>query len=46
MGVAHGDDIQYVFNDLWGDELEMSSSDIKFSRNIYSRMLADFAKTR
>ena len=46
MGVAHGDDIQYIFNDLWGEELEMSSSDKKFSRNIYSRMLADFAKTR
>lgn len=45
MGVAHGDDIQYIFNDLWGEELEMSSSDIKFSRNIYSRMMADFAKT-
>jgi len=45
MGVAHGDDLQYIFNGIWGDELEMSASDTKFTRNIFTPLLANFAKT-
>ena len=32
MGVAHGDDLQYIFNGIWGEELQMSPSDTKFTR--------------
>lgn len=62
MGVAHGDDLQYIFNGetfsvgrnqpdqntpgIWGDELQMSASDTKFTRNIFTPLLANFAKTR
>ena len=46
MGVAHGDDLQYIFNGIWGDELQMSPSDTKFTRNIFTPLLANFAKTR
>ena len=46
MGVAHGDDLQYIFSDLWGDELAMSASDKKFTRNVFVPLLSNFAKTR
>jgi len=45
MGVAHGDDLQYVFQGIWGEDLEMSKSDTKFSKNIFVPLLANFAKT-
>ena len=45
MGVAHGDDLQYIFTGIWGDELQMSPSDTKFTRNIFTPLLANFAKT-
>jgi hypothetical protein len=43
MGVAHGDDLQYIFSDLWGDELTMSASDTKFTRNVMAPLLTNFA---
>ena len=46
MGVAHGDDLQYVFSGIWGEEAEMSPSDLKFTRTIFVPLLANFAKTR
>ncbi len=46
MGVAHGDDLQYIFSDVWGEELAMSQSDTKFSKNIFTPLLTNFAKTR
>jgi len=45
MGVAHGDDLQYIFSDLWGEELTMSASDTKFTRNVMAPLLTNFAKT-
>jgi len=45
MGVAHGDDLQYIFSDIWGDDLSMSPTDTKFSRNIFTPLLTNFAKT-
>ena len=45
MGVAHGDDLQYIFNDIWGSELTMSPADTKFTQNIYVPLLTNFAKT-
>ena len=45
MGVAHGDDLQYIFNGIWGEELSMSPSDTKFTRNIFTPLLTNFAKT-
>ena len=45
MGVAHGDDLQYIFNGIWGEDLQMSPSDTKFTRNIFTPLLANFAKT-
>ena len=45
MGVAHGDDLQYIFSDIWGEDLSMSPSDTKFSRNIFTPLLTNFAKT-
>jgi len=45
MGVAHGDDLQYIFQDVWGQDLLMSPSDTKFTRNIFTPLLANFAKT-
>merc|ERR1711988_1104458 len=45
MGVAHGDDLQYIFSDIWGDDLSMSPTDTKFSRNIFAPLLTNFAKT-
>ena len=46
MGVAHGDDLQYIFANIWGEELTMSPSDTKFTRNIFAPLLTNFAKTR
>jgi hypothetical protein len=46
MGVAHGDDLQYIFSDIWGEDLSMSPSDTKFTRNIFTPLLTNFAKTR
>jgi hypothetical protein len=46
MGVAHGDELQYLFSGIWGEEMEMSASDTKFTRNIFTPLLANFAKTR
>ena len=46
MGVAHGDELQYLFSGIWGEDVEMSASDIKFTRNIFTPLLANFAKTR
>lgn len=45
MGVAHGDDLQYIFNDVWGEDLTMSPTDVKFTRNIFAPLLTNFAKT-
>jgi len=45
MGVAHGDDLQYIFNDVWGSELAMSPTDTKFTKNIFTPLLTNFAKT-
>lgn len=45
MGIAHGDDLQYIFSDIWGDDLSMSPSDTKFSKNIFTPLLTNFAKT-
>jgi len=45
MGVAHGDDLQYIFSDIWGDDLSMSPTDTKFTRNIFAPLLTNFAKT-
>jgi len=45
MGVAHGDDLQYIFSDIWGEDLSMSPSDTKFSRNVFTPLLTNFAKT-
>ena len=46
MGVAQGDELQYIFSGLWGDDIEMSLSDMKFTRNILIPLLTNFAKTR
>jgi len=45
MGVAHGDDLQYIFSDIWGNDLTMSPTDTKFTRNIFAPLLTNFAKT-
>jgi len=45
MGVAHGDDLQYIFSDIWGEDLSMSPTDTKFTRNIFAPLLTNFAKT-
>ena len=45
MGVAHGDDLQYIFSDIWGEELTMSTSDQKFTKNVFTPLLTNFAKT-
>ena len=45
MGVAHGDDLQYIFANVWGDELTMSASDTKFTKNVFAPLLTNFAKT-
>ncbi|KAI9564535.1 hypothetical protein GHT06_008274 [Daphnia sinensis] len=45
FGVAHGDDLQYIFSDLWGKDLLMSSDDIEFSKKVFVPLLTNFAKT-
>jgi hypothetical protein len=45
MGVVHGDELQYIFSDIWGEDLSMSSADVKFTRNIFTQLLTTFAKT-
>lgn len=45
MGVVHGDELQYVFQGLYGDEYAMSTADRKFSKNIFTPLLTNFAKT-
>jgi len=45
MGVAHGDDLQYIFSDIWGNDLSMSPTDTKFTRNVFAPLLTNFAKT-
>ncbi len=45
MGVAHGDDLQYIFANVWGEEHTMSASDNKFTKNVYAPLLTNFAKT-
>ena len=39
MGVAHGDDMQYLFDGIWGSELTMSSADKKFITNVWTPLL-------
>ena len=45
MGVVHGDELQYIFSDIWGEDLTMSPADIKFSKNVFTYLLSNFAKT-
>lgn len=45
MGVVHGDDLQYVFQGLYGEEYPISTTDRKFSKNIFLPLLTNFAKT-
>ena len=45
MGVAHGDDLQYVFAGLWGSELTMSASDNKFISNVWTPLLTRYIFT-
>lgn len=45
FGVAQGDDLQYVFSDLWGKEFLMSSHDIEFSKHVFVPLFTNFAKT-
>ena len=46
MGVVHGDELQYIFSDIWGEDLTMSPADIKFTRNVFTQLLTNFAKSR
>ena len=43
-GVAHGDDLQYLFNNVWSDEYSMSSDDVDFSKSIYVPLITNFLK--
>lgn len=45
MGVGHGDDLQYIFENLYGPDYTLSKSDRKFSKNIFLPLLTNFAKT-
>jgi hypothetical protein len=45
-GVAQGDDLQYIFSDLWGEDFPMSPNDILFSKEVFLPLLVNFAKTR
>ncbi|KAK2724449.1 cholinesterase 1-like [Artemia franciscana] len=44
LGVAHGDDLQYLFNNVWSDEYSMSSDDVDFSKSIYVPLITNFLK--
>ena len=46
MGVGQGDDLQYLFEGLYGADYALSKSDRKFSKNIFVPLLTNFAKTR
>jgi carboxylesterase type B len=46
MGVVHGDELQYMFSGVWGEDLSMSPADIKFTKNVFTLLLTNFAKTR
>lgn len=45
MGVVHGDDMQYIFNNVWGEDLPMSPADAKFQQNVFLPLLMSFSKT-
>uniref|UniRef100_A0A0K2USU3 Esterase FE4like [Apis mellifera] n=1 Tax=Lepeophtheirus salmonis TaxID=72036 RepID=A0A0K2USU3_LEPSM len=45
MGVVHGDEMQYVFHNIWGEDFSMSPADLKFTKNIFTPLLSSFAKT-
>lgn len=45
LGVAHGDDLQYIFSELWGEDLPMSETDLAFSKNVFIPLLVNFAKS-
>ena len=45
FGVAQGDDLQYIFSELWGEDLPMSETDLQFSRNVFVPLLANYART-
>jgi len=45
MGVSAGDQLQYVFSNIWGDDMKMSNPDLKFIRNVWVPMITNFAKT-
>lgn len=44
MGVSAGDQTQYAFAGVWGDEMTMSSADLKFIRNVWTPLITNFAK--
>lgn len=44
MGVGHGDDLQYIFSDVYGPDYTLSKSDRKFSKNVMVPLLTNFAK--
>jgi len=47
LDVSHGDDIQYLFSNIWGGDKDMrpSHGDIQFARTVYTKLLTNFAKT-
>lgn len=45
MGVGHGDDLQYIFDNVYGPDYGLSKSDKKFSKNVVVPLLTNFAKT-
>jgi len=45
MGVGHGDDLQYMFDSVYGPDYALSKSDRKFSKNVFVPLLTNFAKT-
>jgi len=47
LDVSHGDDIQYLFSNIWGGDKGMkpSDADVKFAKTVYTTLLTNFAKT-
>lgn len=45
MGIGHGDDLQYIFDGVYGSDYTLSKSDRKFSKNVVIPLLTNFAKT-
>jgi len=45
LGVAHGDDLQYIFSELWSEDLPMSETDLAFSKNVFIPLLVNFAQS-